>query len=641
MYNHLESFANVDLNLTLPKLLANNFREFGDRRIALRKKDFGIWQERTWKDYYEQVKYFSLCLIKTGLQGGDRVCIIGDNDPEWWIAELASQAGLAIPVGIFPDSIPSEVQYIADHSKCKFIIARDQEQCDKILDIKDKLPSLVKLFYWDPKGMWSYDDPILCSFEKALQIGMDYERDHVGLFEEILSKGRINDLAVLCYTSGTTGLPKAAMLSYRNMLLGGLNLLYHSPLASGDNYLAFLSPAWATEQVLGIAATLYFAATTCFAEKTDTLRTDMREIGPKMIFYGSRQWENIVSEIEVGMIDTSFLKRIFYRLFLPVGYKIADAYYDKKKARLFWRALYKLGDWLVFRKIRDYLGLSKLRLAITAGSYLGPAVIKYFRALNIIVYNIYGLTEAVSATTETPACYKLGSAGKAAPGVQIKISEGGEVLIRGENIFLGYYKDPGTTNEKLVDGWFRTGDAGYIDEEGYFFYLDRVKDMAVMRNGTRFSPTYIESALKFSLYIKDSMVLGIGQEYIAVVINIDFDTVGKWAEKRHIVYTTYADLSQKKEVYDLIQNEIQNVNKNLPENNRVKRFVNLHKEFDPDEGELTRTRKIRRKFMEERYRQIIDAIYAELTNIRVTVDVKYRDGRKGKIETDIGIRNIE
>ena len=313
----------------------------------------------------------------------------------------------------------------------------------------------------------------------------------------------------------------------------------------------------------------------------------------------------------------------------------------RKKINILWRVFYKLGDWLVFRQIRDYLGLKKLRLAVTAGSYLGPSVIKFFRALGIPVFNIYGLTEAGSATIETPTDYKLGSAGKAAPGVEIKIDDDSEILIRGTTIFTGYYKDPETTAEKLKDGWFCTGDAGYIDEEGYFFYLDRVKEMAVMKNGTRFSPTYIESALKFSLYIKDAMVLGVGREHIAVLINVDFETVGKWAEKTHITYTTYTDLSQKREVYDLIQKEIEAVNQQLPEDNRIKRFVNLHKEFDPDEGELTRTRKIRRTFMEERYQQVIDAIYEDRSSINVSFEVKYRDGRKGKIETEIAMRSIQ
>ncbi len=627
-------------DFTLPRLLARNYQEHGDRHPALMKKDMGIWQEYSWKDYYKKVRDLSYCLLSLGIQPGDKAAIIGDNDPEWWIAELAILSSLGIAVGIYPDSVPSEVEYIINHSETRFIFARDQEQCDKILSIKEKLPQLVKVFYWDPKGMWHYEDEHLCSFETAAAIGQRYQHEHPGIFEENLEKSATSDIAVMCYTSGTTGLPKGVMMNTRAILLGGLNLLHFSPFSQGDNYLAFLSPAWATEQVLGIASTLYFAAVTCFAEKTETIRTDMREIGPGMVFYGSRQWETIVSEIEVGILDSTLVKRLFYRAFLPVGYRIAEAHYEGKKAGLGWRLLHLLGDLLVFRPIRDYLGLSRLKLAITAGSYLGPDVVKFFKAIGVDICNVYGSTEAVTATVETPSDFKLGSAGKAAPGVDVKISDSGEILIKGDIVFKGYYKNPEATASSLIDGWYQTGDAGYIDDDGYLFYLERLKDMALMLDGTTFAPTYIESRLKFSLYIKDIMVLGVEQDFIAVLVIIDFDTVGKWAEKQHITYTTLADLSQKTEVYDLIKREIVGINASLPEESRVRRFVNLHKEFDADEGELTRTRKLRRKFMEDRYEKIISGIYEGLSSVNLSIEVKYRDGRKGATQTDIEIVDV-
>ncbi|MBU2644591.1 AMP-binding protein [bacterium] len=638
MPNIIQSVLEGDF--TLPRLLARNYQKYGDKHTALMKKDMGIWQESSWQDYYGKVKDLSLCLLSLGMQPGDKAAIIGDNDPEWWIAELAVLSGLGIAVGVYPDSVPSEVEYIINHSEARFIFARDQEQCDKIIAIKENLPKVVKVFYWDSKGMWHYKDELLCSFEVAARIGQEYQAANPTIFEENLEKGSTTDISVMCYTSGTTGLPKGVQMNTKAVLLGGLNLLHFSPFNRGDNYLAFLSPAWATEQVLGIASTLYFAAVTCFAEKTETIRTDMREIGPGMVFYGSRQWEAIVSEIEVGILDSTLIKRAFYRAFLPVGYKKAEALFAGKKAGLGWRLLYLLGDFLVFRQIRDYLGLSKLKLAITAGSYLGPDVTRFFRAIGVNICNVYGSTEAVTATVETPTQFKLGSAGKAAPGVEVKISDSGEILIKGDIVFKGYYKNPEATAESLIDGWYQTGDAGYIDEEGYLFYLERLKDMAFMKDGTTFAPTYIESRLKFSLYIKDVMVLGVDQEFIAVLIIVDFDTVGKWAEKQHIVYTTLADLSQKKEVYDLIKKETIEINKSLPEKSRIRRFVNLHKEFDADEGELTRTRKLRRKFMEERYDKIIRGIYNGEASVNLSIEVKYRDGRKSMMETDIIIMDV-
>lgn len=626
-------------DLTLPRLLERNCRQWGESAPALLKKDMGIWQEYSWRDYYEKVKELSLCMMQLGIRPGDKVSIIGDNDPEWWIGEMAVLSCGAIAVGIYPDSTPSEVEYIVNHSQSRFIIAKDQEQCDKVLEVRESIPQLVKVFYWDPKGMWHYDDPILCEFEHAFEIGRDYEKEHPDAFIRSIESGKSEETCVLCYTSGTTGLPKGVAMSSRALLLGGLNLLQFCPFDRGDKYLAFLSPAWATEQVLGIASTLFFGAVTCFAEKAETIRSDMREIGPRMVFYGSRQWENIVSEIEVGILDSTMLKRLAYRTFLPIGYKLADAHYNGGKVGPLWKLLHRLGDLVVFRHIRDYLGLSKVTLAISAGSYLGPDVIKFFKALGLEIYNIYGSTEAVSATVETPKDFKLGSVGKAAPGVEIKIGEDDEILVKGAVVFPEYYQDPKSTAEKLENGWYHTGDAGYLDEEGYLFYLDRIKDMAVMKDGTKFSPTYIESRLKFSLYIKDVMVLGVDREYVALMVNIDYDTVGKWAEKQHLVYTTYADLSQKPEVYDLIAREIKGVNETLPEKTRIRRFVNLHKELDADEGELTRTRKLRRGFMEERYGAIMDAVYTGKSEVNVSIEVKYRDGRTSRTEMDIKIRD--
>lgn len=626
---------------TIPNLLVQMYHKWGDSHVAMRRKEFGIWEEYSWKDSYLMVKYLTLALISLGFGKGDIVCIMGDNDPEWFWMEYAAQAAGGAASGIYVDCVPSEVKYICAHAGAKVVAARDQEQVDKVIQIKDDLPNLKKVIYWDSKGMWKYDDPILASFDEMIDLGKRYEEANPESFERSVEQVKPDDLAVLCYTSGTTALPKGVMISHRSCLSGNDAMFARMSWHHTDDYVSFLSPAWITEQGWGLAGSVLVGNTVNFVEEPETAQEDIREISPQCMLYGSRQWESMASEIRVKMDDASFIKRLSYNLFLPVGYKIADTHYEGSEPTTFWKVLHKLGDWIVYRALRDKIGLSRTRDATSGGTYVGPDVYRYFAAIGVMIKNGYGLSETLWTTLQTDSEMKLGSAGTPVPGKEVRISGEGEALIRGVGLSTGYYKDTEATEEKVKGGWFHTGDAGHLDEDGHFYFLERVKDLMILASGGKFSPTYIESRLKFSPYIKEAMIIGDETKpFVTGIIGIDFDAVGKWAEKRHVTYTTFADLSQKAEVIELMKLELRRVNASISREARVQKFINLYKEFDPDEAELTRTRKLRRKFVEERYKVLVDAMYQDKTEVAAETVVKYQDGRVGKMSTIVKVATI-
>ncbi len=627
---------------TLPKLLRRNYQKYGDKKVAMREKDFGIWQEYTWKDYYEKVKYFSLGLISLGLERGDKVSIIGENKPEWYWAELAVHAAGGAILGIFSDCIPSEVKYYVEHSDSKFVVAHDQEQVDKLLQIKDELPLLKKIIYWDPKGLGNYDDPLLMSFNEVIELGKEYEKFHPNAFEENIDKGRGEDIAVLLYTSGTTGLPKGAMVNHKSLISILESWMSVDKWTDKDRYVSFIPPGWVGEQWFGVTGSLVSGMEVNFPEEPETVQENLREIGPTVLLYGVRLWESVVRTIQAKIIDTSPLRRFLYHLFLPVGYKRAELRLTERRVSWFWRILFLLADLIVFRALRDKVGLSHLRRTYTGGAPISPSILQYFQAIGVDIKLSYGLSETGMLTVAPDDYLKWETCGPTLPGVEIKLSEEGEILVRNPNLLVGYYKDPETTAKKLKGGWFHTGDFGHFDEDGQLIVIDRMEDLKELSGGRRFSPQYCETRLRFSPYIKDVLVVG-GEDkpYATAIVNIDLDNVGRWAEARRIPYTTFVDLSQKPEVIELIRKDIQRVNKALPEWARIKRFANLHKEFDPDEAELTRTRKIRRTFIEDRYRYLIDALYSDKTELMVEAPITYRDGRKGVIQTAIKLTTLD
>jgi len=628
---------------TIPQLLQGNFQKYGERRTALRRKDRGIWKEYTWKDYYNRVKHFSLGLIDLGFKPGDRIAIIGDNDPEYYWAEIAAQAACGSSVGIFTDSAPDEVKYIINDSDSSFVIAQDQEQVDKLLRIREEIKKVTGVVYWDPKGLWFYNDPWIVSFTSVEEVGEAYSKEHPELFEENIKRTKGTDIAVLCYTSGTTGLPKGVVLSHNNVLGCSRGYVGIDPWYSDDNYLSFLPPAWGAEQYLGIASGLHSGLTVNFPETAETVQDDIREVSPQCIFYASRIWEDVASTVQAKISDSTALKRFLYNTFLPYSYKIETFKEQKKNPGVFLRLLGFIGYVLVFRALLDKLGFLQVRTAYTAGAPLSPDTFGFLRALGINLKQFYGTTETGINTIHRTGAVRHESVGQLIPGSSIKISEDQEILLKGSARFEGYYKKPEITKEKVTeDGWFHTGDAGYIDDEGHLIYLERVEDMRELSDGHKFPPQYIEGKLKFSPYIKDVMAVGgKDRKYVTALVQIDFANMGKWAEDNRVNYTTFTDLSQKPEVYNLVQSEIDRVNRSLPERSRIKKFLNLHKEFDPDDAELTRTRKLRRRFVEDRYGELIQALYTDQTETAIQTEVTYQDGKKAVMETLLKIRFVE
>lgn len=630
--------SNLD---TLPKMLREKALRLGDSRMAMRVKDRGIWQHYTWKDCYEKVRDLCLGMVSLGLEPGHKVSILGENKPEWFWAELAAQAAGGTAVGIFTDCTSKEVMYYVEHSDSTFVVAHDQEQVDKILEIKAELPLLQKTIYWDPKGLWGYDDPDLLSMEQVMEMGRRQAQKHPGLIDELINQGKDEDIAVLCYTSGTTGLPKGAMMGH------GLLIDLVTEWAAVDEwdregleYLSFIPPAWATEQALGIAGGLVAGLSVNFPEEPETVQENIREIGPEVLFYGARLWENVNSMVQARIMDSTFFRRWLYNRFLNIALKIADLKIEGRPLST-WTLL---KDWVafqsVFRALRDRLGLSRARVLYSAGGALSPEIIRYFLAMGIEIKLFYGSTEMGVVSIPRPGEIHPETSGKPMPWTEVKISEEGEIQVKSKFLHAGYYKNPEATAKTLKDGYYQSGDFGHIDEDGHLIVIDRMEDLKELSGGKKFSPQYSEVRLRFSPYVKDVLVVGGEREFVASLINIDLDNVGRFAESNHIPYTTFTDLSQKAQVIELLKEEIRRLNRTLPENARIKRFVNMHKEFDADEAELTRTRKLRRTFVEERYGELVDALYSNLEEIVVEAPITYRDGRQGAISTSIHVNTV-
>ena len=639
----LTQYRNAMQPETFPQLLVEKAKKYGDKKTALREKEYGIWQSVSWAEYLEHVKYFALGLVSLGFTPADTVAIIGDNRPEWVYAELAAQSVGGKSIGIYQDSIVDEVAYIVTHSDAKFLVVEDQEQVDKVIELWPRLHTVEKVIYYDPKGLRNYTEPYLMYFPDVEALGRAYEKEHPGWWEERVAQGKGEDIAILSTTSGTTGYPKLAILTHNNLMSMGRNLMKVDPMTEDDEFVSFLPLAWIGEQMMSLACGLQVGFTINFPEEPETVQENIREIGPQTMFSPPRIWENLVSRVQVKIEDTTRLKRKVYDWALPIGYQMADTRFNKQEPSLGLRIKYKIADWVMFQEIKDHLGLRHIVRAYTGGAALGPDVFRFFHALGVNLKQIYGQTEVSGiAVLHRDGDIKFQTVGTPLPETEVRIDEDtGEILIKSPAVFQGYYKNEEATRTTLVDGWLHTGDAGYFDEDGHLIVIDRAKDVMTLPDGTKFSPQFIENKLKFSPYIKEAVVFGGGDlPYITAMINIDMENVGNWAEKNQLAYTTYTDLAQKPQVYALVRKHVEQANQDLPEAARIRRFLLLHKELDADDAELTRTRKVRRRFVAQRYKEIIDALYGENDYLDVESTITYQDGTTAVIKTRLKIEEL-
>ena len=624
-------------------LIVKNAAEMPDE-VAIREKRFGVWSPITWAQFQEKVQRFALGLLALGFGPDQTLAIIGDNKPEWIIAEFGAMAAGGLPTGAYPDSLPEEMEYLISYAEARFLVLRDQEQADKIIAIWEGIRKKVaKVIVWDSRGMSHYykEYPFLMRFEEILEIGAREEasgkKDYLKKMAEEIDP---SEPAIMLTTSGTTAKPKLSILSHENLIFASESYGQVVRMNKGDELLSAAPLAWIGEQLYNVARFLTVGAHYNFPEETETLRKDLLELQP--YYFGGTPivWELIISTIQAAMDNADFFKRYCYGLAIKSVLKRTEAELAGERPGVLSRLIHPLANFLVIRPLKNKVGLGRVRMAITGGGAISPEVFKYFKALGLDLRQVFGQSECAGiATTHREDDVRPETVGVAIPGVEVKLSEEGEILVRGKNTHFGYYKNEKATREGYTeDGFLRTGDAGYFGEDGHLYVFDRAKDIMTLEDGTRFAPQDIETRLKFSPYIHEAMVCGAGRPSVTAIVSIALENVGNWAKKRGMSYTTIQDLAQRREVYELIRNEIAKICKRFPENIRIKRFAILLKALHPDDGELTRTRKVRRAFVNERYQALIEDLYRATDRHDLDIEIRYEDGR---ISTFKGIVAIE
>ncbi len=630
---------------TFPKLVRWNAERFPDR-VAIREKDYGIWQSYTWADYFREGRRIALGLASLGFRRGDKVAIIGDNRPQLYWAVFATQALGGVPVPIYQDSIEKELVYILDHAEARFAVVEDQEQVDKLLHVRDQSRALEHVVYDDPRGMRGYSEPYLMSLVELQERGEKFELSHPTYFEDELARGSADEVAVICYTSGTTGVPKGVLLTHQNLIVTSRIAAEVEGLGPDEDILSYLPMAWVGDHIFSYAQSILVGFASNCPESGATVLSDLKEIGPTYFFAPPRIWENLLTSVLIRIEDSAWPKRKLVHFFLRLAQDAERRRLNGQPAGRLAQILQPLGYLLVFGPLRDNLGLRRVRRAYTAGEAIGPEIFVFFRALGVNVKQLYGQTEAsVFVSIQKDGDVRLDTVGTPIPGVEIKLSPEGEVLYRSPGVFQGYFKNPEATRETIEDGWVRSGDAGFVDHAGHLKIIDRVKDVTRLGDGTIFAPKYLENKLKFSPYVREAVCVGQARPYVTGLINIDLAAVGNWAERRGIAYTSYTDLAQKPEVYELIHQEVERVNRSLAEDEvlrgaQLRKFLILHKELDPDDEEITRTRKIRRGYIAQKYAPLIEALYDGREHVEVEAKVTYEDGRTGTIRADVRIRAL-
>ena len=620
---------------TYPKLLRLNAREYGSE-IALREKDFGLWRVFTWNDYQKRVHDFTLGLVELGLGKGDVIAIIGDNRPDWVSAEIATHAIGAMSLGLYRDVLEDEAAYLLSYGAAKLVFAEDEEQVDKLLGLGDRIPDVKHIVYSDPRGMRKYDDPRLLFADDLAARGRERAAREPDLYDRLVDATNGEDVAILCTTSGTTSHPKLAMLASGRVLRHCATYLAFDPKGPDDEYVSVLPLPWIMEQVYALGKGLLSRMKINFVEQAETMMNDFREIAPTFVLFAPRVWEALAADVRARVMDSSALKQSLY----GIGMKSGLAALAEGKHSV-------VADTLLFRALRDRLGFTRLRSAATGGAALGPDTFKFFRAMGVPLRTLYGQTETLGAfTLHHPDEVDPDTTGVAmGPGIEIQVKDPdangvGEIVVRHPNMFLGYYKNEAETVADMRDGWMYSGDAGYFNAAKQLVVIDRIKDLAQTSRGDRFSPQYIENKLKFSPYVAEAVVLGDQRDTLAAMICIRFSIISKWAERNRIGFTTYTDLASRPEVYKLLHKEVEAVNATLPPAQRIAKFLLLYKELDADDGELTRTRKVRRSVINEKYGSIIDAIYNGESDIKVDTVIRFQDGTTQRIRTTLKVVDL-
>ncbi len=630
---------------TIPKLLLDHAKRRGDSP-ANRHKEFGIWQSWTWSEVAKEVRNLACGLAKLGFKRGDKLAVIGDNRPRLYWSMVAAQALGGIPVPLYQDSVAEEMVYVLENSDAKFAIVQNQEQTDKLLEIKDRLPNLEYICYEEPRGMRAYTEEFIFYYKDIQQTGRAFHGENPDYFLREVENGQGSDISIFLYTSGTTGKPKGVVLTQENLLITSRNSLAFDNITAEEEALAYLPMAWVGDNLFSFAQAYVAGFCVNCPEGPETVMTDLREIGPTYYFAPPAIYEAVLTKVMIRMEDAGKIKRLMFNYFMDLAKYVGIRILDGKSVSIAERALYGLGNLLVYGPLKNNLGLSRTRLAYTAGEAIGPEIFSFFRSLGINIKQLYGQTEAtVFISAQPDGEVKSDTVGKVFPGVELRLADNNEVFYRSPGVFHSYYKNPeSTADTKDAEGWVATGDAGFFDDDGHLKIIDRAKDVGRMTDGTMFAPKYIENKLKFFPFIKEAVTFGDGKDYASAFICIDIEAVGNWAERRNLAYSGYTDLSARDEVYDLLQECVESVNADLARDEKlsgsqIKRYMLLHKELDADDGELTRTRKVRRRIIAEKYAVLITALDdPQQTHCEIDSQMTFEDGRIGNVHADLQIR---
>ncbi|QID19093.1 long-chain fatty acid--CoA ligase [Nitrogeniibacter mangrovi] len=632
---------------TFPRLLMQHARTRPDRP-AMREKEFGIWQTYTWADVAREVRAIACGLAELGFRRGDRLAIIGDNRPRLYWSVAACQCLGGIPVLLYQDAVAEEMVYVLQDAEIRFAVVEDQEQVDKMLEIKGDAPVLEHVIYDDARGMRHYADTFLLGLDELIAMGENHDRNQPDFLDGEIDKGEANDISVMLYTSGTTGKPKGVCQTHRAFIESARGGQQFDKLTDREDILSYLPMAWVGDHLFSYAQAMVAGFTINCPESGETVMTDLREIGPTYYFAPPRIFENLLTTVLIRMEDAGWIKRKLFAYFMDVARRCGADMLDGKPVSTGDRFKYALGSLLIYGPLKNVLGFSRIRVAYTAGAAIGPDLFRFYRSIGINLKQLYGQTETCAYVCLQPdGQIKLDSVGKPAPGVEVKLADNGEILVKGPMLLKAYYKRPDATAESLnEDGYFLTGDAGFFDEDGHLKIIDRAKDVGKLTSGAMFAPNYIENKLKFFSHIKEAVAFGNGHDYVTAFINIDLEAVGNWAERRGLAYSGYTDLAAQEPVYALIRECVEEINAQLAADpmmseSQVRRFLILHKELDADDGELTRTRKVRRKFISEKYGELIEALFSDKTHQYIETEVKYEDGRQGKISADLRIVDVK